>query len=179
MENFERLRVFFGIGDNIGNSLICGVQYFTRFWGPQSLCPFPLGPLPRSPRGWYFDWVRGWKSKWRENVVKTLPKFLPQKLQRNAKIFVFSVEFLPPDWKMSDCCKELLLIVDKCKTRLFCVIFLTKIVYIQCLSLMPGNFSKHLTVKLFVVNSDNSENPEFGKDDVLEVVSFALSWPQR
>ncbi|KAL9953977.1 hypothetical protein ACROYT_G041462 [Oculina patagonica] len=40
---------------------------------------------------------------------------------------------------MSDCCKELLLIVDKY----------------------------------------NSENPEFGKDDVLEVVSFALSWPQR
>ena len=44
---------------------------------------------------------------------------------------------------------------------------------------MPGNLEKHLTVKLFVVTSDNSENPEFGKDDVVEVVSFVLSWPQR
>ena len=41
------------------------------------------------------------------------------------------------------------------------------------------DLEKHLTVKLFVVNSDNSENPEFGKDDVVEVVSFVLSWPQR
>lgn len=110
--------------------------------------------------------------------MKTLPKFLLLKLQRNAKTSVFCVKFLAPDGKMADCCKELLLIVDKCKTRLFCDVFLTEN---ECVSflIMPGNLEKHLTVKLFVVNSDNSENPEFGKDDVLEVVSFVLSWPQR
>ena len=84
---------------------------------------------------------------------------------------------------MADCCKELLLIIDKCKTRLFCVVFCTEnVVYIYSacpFSKMPGSLEKHLTMKLFVVNSDNSENPEFGKDDVLEVVSFVLSWPQR
>ena len=50
---------------------------------------------------------------------------------------------------------------------------------VRVLLVMPGNLEKHLTVKLFVVNSDNSENPEFGKDDVVQVVSFVLSWPQR
>lgn len=116
--------------------------------------------------------------------MKTLPKFPPLKLQRNAKTLVFCVKFLAPDGKMADCCKELLLIVDKCKTRLFCDVFCTKNVVdiLQCVSFlakMPGSLEKHLTVKLFVVNSDNSENPEFGKDDVVEVVSFVLSWPQR
>ena len=55
--------------------------------------------------------------------MKTLPKFPLLKLQRNAKTFVFRVKFLAPDGKMADCCKELLVIVDKCKTRLFCDIF--------------------------------------------------------
>ena len=34
-------------------------------------------------------------------------------------------------------------------------------------------------MRFSVVNLDDLENPEFGKEDVTELVSFVLSWPQR
>lgn len=68
--------------------------------------------------------------------MKTLPKFPLLKLQRNAKTFVFFVNFLAIDGKMADCCKELLVIVDKCKARLFCDFFWTEnvVYFIACAS---------------------------------------------
>ena len=94
--------------------------------------PHPLGNrvlsllLPRNLRELCFEWARGWKN---QNGARTWSKYFLYFSHKNFKkiplyfcIVIYS-SFLTK--KMSECCKELLSIVDKCKAWLFCGILFT------------------------------------------------------
>lgn len=83
---------------------------------------------------------------------------------------------------MSECCKELLAILEKCKKCLlkdamqwFCVFDHVCAEFNTIVVIRGGR----LTLKLFVIDLDNSGDPKFEKSEIIDAVSYVLSWPQR